>query len=133
MKKKKKERQTGSKMAKFQLFKDLRYRRHGGEQFFRHPLQSQVQQRKKKTLLTASELLSSHAAMRTDVLDENRKSGVMCDLNGDVPRRATHILYEYPFFFFAAIVLTIYSLFSLSLSCVVSQCRVLLSFPILPS
>ena len=38
-----------------------------------------------------------------------------------------------PFFFFAAIVLTIYSLFSLSLSCVVSQCRVLLSFPILPS
>ena len=87
-------------MAKFQLFKDLRYRRHGGEQFFRHPLQSQVQQRKKETLLTASELLSSHAAMRTDVLDENRKSGVMCDLNGDVPRRATHIVYEYPFFFF---------------------------------
>lgn len=117
-------------MAKFQLFKDLRYRRHGVSSF--SDIHSSRRPSKEKRDFIDS-FWTCRLTLRWGLMYLTKIENQAYCVTWTLTSHAEPYILCTNILFFAAIVLTIYSLFLSSLSCVVSQCRDLFFFLILPS
>lgn len=107
-------------MAKFQLFKDLRYRRHGVSSF--SDIHSSRRPSKEKRDFIDS-FWTCRLTLRWGLMYLTKIENQAYCVTWTLTSHAEPYILCTNILFFAAIVLTIYSLFLSSLSCVVSQCR----------